>query len=138
MSGETNDIWIEIIIEKVNYLISFVYHPHQHIVIIMKNISNMLDKVDAVEKDNLGDLSFDYKPGESLNSNPLYHIENAYGYTRMITETIRTTITMESIIDVLLASNPEIHTKYGTIKYVQATTIWFKLWLLYLVKGLSS
>ena len=76
--------------------ISFVYHPNQHIVIIMKNILNMLDKVDAEEKDKLGDLIFDYKPYESLNSNPLYHIENTYGYTRMITEIIRTTITTES------------------------------------------
>ena len=77
----------------------------------------MLDKVDAEEKDNMGDLNFDYKLDESLSSNPLYYIENAYGYRQMITEITRKTTNTESIIDVLLMSNPDLHTKAGTVKY---------------------
>ena len=54
---------------------------------------------------------------QSLSSNPLYYIENAYGYTQIITEITRKITNTESIIDVLQTSNPEFHTKAGAVKY---------------------
>ena len=119
MSDEIDAIWVEITIEKVNYLTCIVYRPPSAHTEYYEKILDMLDKVDAEEKDNfiMGDLNFDYKLDESLSSNPLYYIENAYGYRQMITEITRKTTNTESIIDVLLTSNPDLHTKAGTVKY---------------------
>ena len=132
MSDEIDAVLVEIIIEKVNYLICIVYRPRSAHTDYYEKILDMLDKVDAEEKDNLimGGLKFDYKLHESLSSNPLYYIENAYGNTQMITEVTRKTTNTESIIDILLTSNPEIHIKVGTL---EVTIIGFKLSLLYIV-----
>ena len=119
MSDEIDAIWVEITIEKVNYLTCIVYRPPSAHTEYYEKILDMLDKVDAEEKDNfiMGDLNFDYKLDESLSSNPVYYIENAYGYRQMITEITRKTTNTESIIDVLLTSNPDLHTKAGKVKY---------------------
>ena len=119
MIDDVDAIWIEIMVGKINYLISVVYRPPSAHADYYEKILDMLDKVETEEKDNfiMGDLNFDYKLDESLSSNPLYYIENAYGYTQMITEVTRKTAKTESIIDVLLTSNPELHTKSGTVKY---------------------
>ena len=119
ISDEIDTVRVEITIGKVNYLICIVYRPPSAHTEYYEKILDTLDKIDAEEKDNFitGDLSFDYKLDESLSSNPLYFIENAYGYTQMIAEVTRKTTNTESIIDVLLTSNPEIHIKSGTVKY---------------------
>ena len=119
MSDEIEAAWVDITIEKVHYLICIVYRPPSAQSEYNENILNMLDKVDAEEKCNfiMGDLNFDYKLDESLSSNPLYYIENAYGYTQMITEITRKTTNTESIIDVLLTSNPEFYTNADRVKY---------------------
>ena len=91
MSVEIDAVWVEIIIENVNYLcIDCVSPPSAHTEYYEK-ILDMLDNVDAEEKDNfiMGDLKFDYKLDESLGSNPLYYVENAYGYSQMFTEITR-------------------------------------------------
>ena len=91
MSVEIDAVWVEIIIENVNYLcIDCVLPPSAHTEYYEK-ILDMLDNVDAEEKDNfiMGDLKFDYKLDESLGSNPLYYVENAYGYSQMFTEITR-------------------------------------------------
>ena len=121
MSDEIDAIWVEITIEKVNYLICIVYRPPSAHTEYYEKILDMLDKVDAEENDNfiMGDLNFDYKLDESLSSNSLYYIENAYGYKQMITEITRKTTNTctKSVIDVLLTSNPDFHTKADTVKY---------------------
>ena len=88
MSVEIDAAWVEIIIENVNYLCINCVSPPSAYAEYYEKILDMLDYVDAEEKDNfiMGDLKFDYELHESLGSNPLYYVENAYGYTQMITE----------------------------------------------------
>ena len=52
MSDEIDAVWVEIIIEKVNYLICIVYRPPPAHTEYYEKILDMLDKVDAEEKDH--------------------------------------------------------------------------------------
>ena len=64
----------------------------------------------------LGDLNFNYQIDESLSSNPIHLIENLFQMSQIIEEPTRKTPTTSTLLDVILTSVPDRHTKSKVIK----------------------
>ena len=64
----------------------------------------------------LGDLNYDYDINESLHKNPIHYIESLYEMTQLITEKTRVTECSETLLDVILTTNPELHRVSGVVK----------------------
>ena len=64
----------------------------------------------------LGDLNFNYQIDESLSSNPIHLIENLFQMSQIIEEPMQKTPTMSTLLDVILTSVPDRHTKTKVIK----------------------
>ena len=64
----------------------------------------------------LGDLNFNYQIDESLSTNPIHLIENLFQMSQIIEEPTRKTPTTSTLLDVILTSVPDRHTKTKVIK----------------------
>ena len=63
----------------------------------------------------MGDLNYDYVVNESLHSNPIHYIESLHDISHLITEKTRVTQSTESILEVILTTDPSLHKRSGVI-----------------------
>ena len=57
----------------------------------------------------LGDLNYDYVINESQHSNPVHYIDSLYEMSQLITEKTKVTSSTESILGLILTTNPSLH-----------------------------
>ena len=82
------------------------------------DILDMIEKATVNGQDCilLGDLNYDYDINESLHKNPIHYIESLYEMTQLITEKTRVTECSETLLDVILTTNPKLHRVSGVVK----------------------
>ena len=64
----------------------------------------------------LGDLNYDCKLNETFASNPICYLEQLFMCNQLITEASRETQSTKTILDVILSTVPDSHTKSGVLK----------------------
>ena len=82
------------------------------------DILDMIEKTTVNGQDCilLGDLNYDYDINESLHKNSIHCIKSLYGMTQLITDKTRVTECSETLLDVILITNPELHRASGVVK----------------------
>ena len=66
----------------------------------------------------LGDFNYDYDINESPRKNPIHCIESLYGMTQLITDKTRVMECLETLLDVILTKNPELHRVSSVVKKI--------------------
>ena len=110
-AGNTESIWISIIVDKKKHIIGNIYRPPRsdtHYYDAMLNVTEQAtsssDTVIVV-----GDLNYDYKRDASLATNPVYFIESMFGMKQLVETPTRITTESSTLLDVILSSVPDCH-----------------------------
>ena len=113
-------LWVEISkgINNEPLLICSMYRPPSA---SHKYFDKMVENIELASSTNmqmiiLGDLNFNYQIDESLSSNPIHLVENLFQMSQIIEEPTRKTPTTSTLLDVILTSVPDRHTKTKVIK----------------------
>ena len=64
----------------------------------------------------LGDLNYNYVLNDNLCTNPIQYLCQLAGFSQLVTEPTRVTMTSSSLIDVILSTTPSSHVQTGVIK----------------------
>jgi hypothetical protein len=113
-------IWCEIVSKRnnENILLSCIYRPPNASVEILNAIIDTIEKASSEDKVLvlLGDMNIDYKITENLFENPIFKIESLFGLKQLIESPTRVTKSSSSLIDIILTSSPDEHTRSGVFE----------------------
>ena len=98
-------------------LISVIYRPPSRGSYYFNDILDTIEKASNKELDMilLGDLSYDWVVHETLHTNPVYSMEALYDMSQLITEMARVTQCTESMLNIILTTNPSLPKRSGVI-----------------------
>ena len=110
-------LWVELHVHRKNILFGSIYHPPNTDTKVLDNIAGMLDML--VHENNeailMGELNCDLLgSNHSTVATNLLLITGEHKLTQMITEPTRVTNHSETLIDILLTTNPNILSSVGT------------------------
>ena len=106
-------IWVELHVHTKSILLGSMYHPPNADNEVLDSLAGMLDLVERESKEMviMGDLNCAmHGPSHSPDATNLLHITEEHN----LTEPTRVTNHSESLIDLLLTSNPSIFSSSGT------------------------
>lgn len=111
-------IWVLVESEKDKLVVGCMYRPPSADSAYYNSMLDQIEKARMVSEDMvlLGDLNFDYKFDESLSTNPIKYMEELYCLQQLVTEPTRTTLTSSTILDIILTSVRDKHTKTKVLK----------------------
>ena len=102
-------IWVEFKIKgNKPFLINSLYRPPSAKVSYFYAMVEMTFKEDK-HVHSLGDFNIDYKMDESLQANPIFHIESLCNMKQLVDFPMRVTLTTSTTIDLILTNNPDSH-----------------------------
>ena len=118
MFENVETLWGKMTYNKNTFLLCVLYRPPSANDSYFNDILDMIEKTTVNGQDCilLGDLNYDYDINESLHKNPIHYIESLYEMTQLITEKTRVTECSETLLDVILTTNPELHRVSGVVK----------------------
>jgi exonuclease III len=113
-------LWVEVpgCEDKTPILVCVMYRPPSADSEYYEHMIDCLSRAVAENNDILvlGDLNYDYKLDDNLNTNPINYLENLFMLTQLITEPTRVTLKKSSTLDIILTSMPNNHKITGVYK----------------------
>ena len=104
--------WVRITLHGKHAIIGSVYHPPSSS-IILKQVEYVLSLNKTVII--LGDFNLYFNSDDSLCNKSLIELANTFSLTQLITDPMRITTCTQSIIDLIFATVPNIHSESGVI-----------------------
>ena len=119
MFENVETLWGKMSHDKNTFSICVLYRSPSENDSYFNDILDMIEKATVNGQDCIllgdGDLNYDYDINESLHKNPIHYIESLYGMTQLITDKTRVTECSETLLDVILTTNPELHRVCGVV-----------------------
>ena len=110
-------VWVRITLHGKHAIIGSVYHPpsssNDYWSIILKQVEYVLSLNKTVTV--LGDFNLYFNSDDSLCNKSLIELANTFSLTQLITDPMRITTCTQSIIDLIFATVPNIHSESGVI-----------------------